>query len=233
MVIFSGCNRHIESQADYELSDNSQPKARLRMKIIGVILAAGMSSRMGPSNKLLLEFKNHTVIEETLRQMNLSRVDDIIVITGFDRMRVEKLLDGFPAHRTGCIYNDQYRLGRAESIKCAIRHLPQKTDAALFMVGDKPTVTAELIDRAIELYGKKRPKLLYVQTPTGRGHPIIFSRKIFDDLLLLEGDRVGNDLVDKYKDDLVVLPDDEIQIDIDDAEDYRRLLKSRIGNISS
>lgn len=187
---------------------------------------------MGQQNKLLLEYKNHTIIDEVVKQLSGSKVNAILIITGFEYTRIEALLTHRLTDKIRVVYNSDYSHGRAESIKCAIRHLPQKTDAALFMVGDKPTVSTDLIDRAIELYRSKQPTLLYVQTPTGRGHPIIFSRKIFDDLLLLEGDQVGNDLVDKYKDDLVVLADDEIQIDVDEGKDYRRLLKDRIRNIS-
>ncbi|MCP4567304.1 MAG: nucleotidyltransferase family protein [FCB group bacterium] len=188
---------------------------------------------MGQTNKLLLEYKRHTVIDEVVKQLTGSQVDRILIITGFEHSRIENLLTHRVTDRIRIVYNDNYGSGRAESIKCAIRHLPQKSDAVLFMVGDKPTVSTDLIDRAIELFISKKPPLLYVQTPTGRGHPIIFSRKIFDDLLLLEGDQIGNDLVDKYKDDLIALPDDNIQIDIDEEKDYRRLLKGEIGNMSS
>ena len=92
------------------------------------------------------------------------------------------------------------------------------------MVADKPGVTTALIDRALERYRKDRPAILYVQTPAGRGHPIIFSRTVFEDLLLLQGDRVGNELIEKYKSDLVAMDDPDEQPDIDTEDDYRRLL---------
>ena len=199
------------------------------MKITGVILAAGTSSRMGSTNKLLLTYNNHTVIEEVLVQLSNSKIDDILIVTGFENVRIEGLLAGCLTDRMNFVYNSNYRLGRAESIKCAVRQIRGKADAALFVVADKPTVRSTLINKAIDRYRRVRPAILYVETPSGRGHPIIFSKVLFNDLLLLEGDDVGNELVKKYKDDLIKLKDERPQIDIDNEDDYRILLRDTAG----
>ncbi len=196
------------------------------MAITGVILAAGMSSRMGSVNKLLLNYKGHTIIEETLRQMMNSTVDNIVIITGFEHTEVEQALDSHLDDRTRFVYNADYRLGRAESIKCAIAAIADQTDAALFMVADKPGVASHLIDKAIERFRTDRPAILYVETLNGRGHPIIFDKRVFDDLLSLNGDRIGDELVSSYCDDLVRLADETPQIDIDSEDDYRILLET-------
>lgn len=199
------------------------------MTITGIILAAGTSARMQPDNKLLLKYKNHTVIEETLAQMMASQVDNIVVVTGFERARIESAIESSLTDRVECIHNANYSLGRAESIKRAIEHIADRADAALFMVGDKPGVNAALINRAIERYRADRPAILCVDTPAGRGHPIIFAKTLFDKLLTLQGDRVGNELVSRYADNLVKLEDAEAQIDIDNEEDYRILLQKDAG----
>ncbi len=199
------------------------------MKITGVILAAGTSSRMGSANKLLLKYNNHTVIEEVLEQLSNSEVDDILIVTGFENVRIEGLLAGCLTDRMKFIYNSNYRLGRAESIKCAVRQISGKADAVLFAVADKPGIRSTLINKALDRYRKDRPAILYIETPSGRGHPIIYSKALFNDLLLLEGDCVGNELVAKYKNDLIKLKDETPQIDVDNEADYRILLKSTAG----
>lgn len=196
------------------------------MVITGIILAAGTSSRMG-RNKLLLEYKGHTVIEETIIQLDNSKVDNILVITGHDNKGIEKLVYRYEGNRIRVVYNDNYRSGRAESIKCAVRSLDPQTDAALFMVGDKPGVTAELIDRSIDRFRESKPSILYVKTPAGRGHPIIFARSMFDKLLVLKGDTIGDDLIARNMHEVVELPDSEIQVDIDMESDYIALTKNR------
>lgn len=192
------------------------------MKITGVILAAGMSSRMG-QNKLLLPYNNHTIIEEVALQLSGSKVDNILIVTGFEKNLIERAVKN--AEKLRPVHNENYKLGRAESIKCAVRYVDQDADALLFMVGDKPTVSSGLINKAIYKFKKTKPKLLYTQTPSGRGHPIIFSNTLLPELLLLAGDEVGNGLIAKYKDETVILEDSEIQVDIDTLNDYNLLLK--------
>lgn len=192
------------------------------MKIVGAILAAGRSSRMG-RNKLLLPYKDHTVIEEVLGQILESDLEEVIVVTGFEREYVEQLIKKIRNDRVRIIFNENFELGRAESIKCAVRNISDQTDAILFMVGDKPTVRAELINRAISEFKRESPDILFVKIPAGRGHPIIFSRRLFAALLKLEGDTVGDGMIAAYKDGVVELPDGEAQADIDTLDDYRIL----------
>jgi len=207
-------------------STGKQYEMESGMHITGIILAAGTSSRMSSANKLLLPYRNHTVIQEVVTQVSASTVDDILIVTGYERERIDKVLAGYQSSRISTIYNDDFAKGRAESIKRAIGHIAGTSDAALFMVADKPTVDRRLIDRAIERFRRDRPALLYVTTPTGRGHPIIFSKKLFPELLALEGDRVGDDVVAKYANDAIKLTDEMPQIDIDTEDDYRILLKN-------
>jgi len=194
------------------------------MIISGVLLAAGESRRMG-KNKLLLPYGDHTVIEESASQLGRSEIDEFIVITGFQGGEVgEKIERGYGGIKK-IIYNENYRSGRSSSIKRAIGSLDEKSDAALFMVADKPSVKADLIDRAIASFRQKSPSILYVRTPIGRGHPVILSKKTFGDLLELEGEPAGDTIFEKYRDDAVVIEDDKEQLDIDTPDDYRRVLE--------
>jgi len=236
--IFFRCDRPNRDRADYGPQEGAAGRGRVGrpgvgtgwgMSIAGVILAAGTSSRMGSTNKLLLRYKNHTVVEEVLEQLSNSQVDDILIITGFESERVEELLAGRLSGRMSFVFNSNYHLGRAESIKSAIRQLKEEAEAALFMVADKPGVSSNLINGAIDRYRKDRPAILYVETPAGRGHPIIFSKALFDDLLALKGDSVGDELVRKYENDVVRLKDQMPQIDIDSKADYRQLLNKEAG----
>jgi len=184
---------------------------------------------MGSANKLLLKYKSHTIIEEVMEQMLHSEVDDILIITGFEKARIEKAVVDQLTDRVTLVHNSNYRLGRAESIKCAVRSVAHSSDAMLFMVGDKPGVTTALIDKAIVRYRKDRPAVLYVETPTGRGHPVIFSKALYDELLSLNGDRIGDELVAKYEADLVTLKDKTIQVDINNESDYSILLSTDVA----
>ncbi len=192
------------------------------MKISGVVLAAGKSSRMG-RNKLLLPYKGHTIVEEVLVQISNADLDEIMIITGYENDKIEAVIEKRFGDRIGFVYNAKYELGRAESIKRAVENVSEETDALLFMVGDKPIVKTDLLNRALEEFKRKSPSILYVMAPEGRGHPIIFSKKMFGELLELTGDTVGNELIEKYKNDTIELADGKIQVNIDTMEDYEGL----------
>jgi molybdenum cofactor cytidylyltransferase len=194
------------------------------MKIVGAILAAGTSSRMG-RNKLLLPYKEHTVFEEVLSLLLKSDLDEVIVVTGFEKERIEELIKNKRKDEIKIVYNEDFKLGRSESIKCAVRNAGDRADALLFMVADKPCVRADLVDRTIAEFKKKSPEILYVKTPEGRGHPIIFSKKLFEELLKLSGDMVGEEIIGRHMDDVLELPDSAVQVDVDTIEDYNILTK--------
>lgn len=195
------------------------------IKIIGVLLAAGKSSRMG-QNKLFLTYKNHTVIEEVLHHLSGSQLEKIIVVTGFEKTRIEDLLSAIHDNKFKTVHNKDYESGRAESIKCAIHSLKGFADAALFMVADKPTVRTDLIDRAIEEFRRKRAGILYVKTPKGRGHPIIFSKELFEEMMTLSEENPLEDFIKKHQNEVLELEDNEVQLNINTRKDYKELFKS-------
>lgn len=197
------------------------------MIISGALLAAGESRRMG-QNKLLLPYGNHTVIEECAFQLNDSDVDEVVIITGFQRHKIKDKIENRFKRGIKIIHNADYRSGRASSIRCAVKNLKKSSDAVLFMVADKPTVKSDLINRAITEFKKDSPFLLYVRTPAGRGHPVIFSRKIFGDLLELKGNPAGDTIFVKYEDCSSIIDDDTDQIDIDTPEDYKKVLQAAV-----
>lgn len=198
------------------------------MRISGVLLAAGKSRRMG-KNKLLLPFGWHTVIEESLYQLTRSGLDEILVITGFQYEIIESIVKKAFGNDIKLVVNESYEFGRAESIKCAIRNIDSLSYAALFMVADKPTVQSDLIKGAVASYKDKKPSVLFVETPEGRGHPVIFSRAVFNDLAKLDGEPAGNEIFEKYRDDTAVIYDPNPQIDIDTADDYNSLIQESAG----
>jgi len=197
------------------------------MRISGALLAAGKSERMG-KNKLLLPYRKHTVIEESLFQLTESGLDEVIVVTGFQMEKIRKLIEDRFEKKIKVVYNENYNSGRAESIKCALRNIDERSDAVLFMVADKPSIKSGLIKKALDEFKRKSPSMLYVETPHGRGHPVIFSKSLFDDLMEFEGEPTGNAVFEKYRDDTIVNKDESPQVDIDTIEDYNRIIKETV-----
>jgi CTP:molybdopterin cytidylyltransferase MocA len=93
------------------------------------------------------------------------------------------------------------------------------------MVADKPTVSTDLINRAIKEFRKEKPGILYIKTPKGRGHPIIFSEKLFRQIMSLVGNKATEDFIKKHQNEVVELEDGTIQPNINTWEDYKKLCR--------
>ena len=76
------------------------------MTFSGIILAAGMSSRMENGNKLLLPFRGHTIIEETVSNMLRSSLSETIVVTGHQHDEIELALENVTDSNTCISRND-------------------------------------------------------------------------------------------------------------------------------
>ncbi len=70
--------------------------------ISAIVLAAGLSKRMG-RNKLLLPLGSSTAVEIIVREIIAAdRVRDLVVVTGHDRERIESTLATYPVR---CVFN--------------------------------------------------------------------------------------------------------------------------------
>ena len=195
------------------------------MDICGVILAAGCSARMKQGNKLMLDFGGITVVEQAVLNLTESNVSSILIVTGFEQDRLQAVLRPHIKDDVSIVHNADWSKGRASSIRCAVKNAPSESDALLFLLGDKPNIDSSLINRSIELFVQEHPAILYVKTPSGRGHPIIFDRSVYSELASLDGDLVGNELIEKHRSRAVELEDASDQPDIDTDADYLRALR--------
>ncbi len=202
------------------------------MNITGILLAAGKSTRMTGQNKLLLPFRGYTVVEEVLCRMINANLNKIYVILGHESEQLQKLLTSYQSERVQLLINSVYEAGRASSIKVGIEKCDETIDGALFMVADKPTIKSDLINQVIGSFAATTSAITAVKTPNGRGHPIIFNRSLFTELLELNGDVAGENLITKYDNEISWVEDDEVQLNINSPADYQKLLAAELGNYS-
>jgi molybdenum cofactor cytidylyltransferase len=59
-----------------------------------------------------------------------------------------------------------------------------------------------------------------------RANPVLFDRVTFPDLLKLEGDIGGRAIFSKYKVEYMPWHDDRLLLDVDNPEDYQRLVEN-------
>ena len=173
-------------------------------RIAAVVLAAGRSTRMRGSNKLLAEIGSKPLARIVVEQALASRARPVIVVTGHERERVEAALAGLPVR---LVHNPDFAKGLGSSLRTGIAAVPAEADGVIVCLGDMPQVDAALIDRLIAAFDPERSALAVVPTIEGkRGNPVLWSRRFFPELMAIEGDVGARHLIGLYGEAVVEVP---------------------------
>jgi len=147
-----------------------------------VVLAAGRSERFG-SPKPLIEWGDVTLVAHQVTTLAaLDEVAEVVVVTGHRAEDVRAALDGLPA-RT--VHNPDYVQGRATSVACAARALPEDCDGILLVSVDQPLHAGALAD--VVAAWRAAPGDIVRPLFEGRhGHPVIFPSDLRDELAAVD-----------------------------------------------
>jgi molybdenum cofactor cytidylyltransferase len=173
-------------------------------RIAAVVLAAGRSTRMGATNKLLAEILGKPLVRIAAEAAMASHANPVIVVTGHQRERVEAVLAGLPVQ---FVHNAQFATGLGSSLKAGIEVVPADADGAIVCLGDMPQVDAGLINRLIAAFDPEKGALAVVPTFEGkRGNPVLWARRFFPDLKAIDGDVGARNLIARYGEAVVEVP---------------------------
>jgi molybdenum cofactor cytidylyltransferase len=191
-----------------EIVTRPQPRADVvpphPKRIAAVVLAAGRSTRMRGSNKLLAEIARRPLVCIVAEEALASRADPVIVVAGHQRAEVEKALAGL---RVRIVHNPDFAEGLGTSLRVGIAAVPADSDAAIVCLGDMPRVDAALMNRLIAAFDPDRGALVVVPTFEGkRGNPVLWSRRFFPDLMAIEGDVGARHLIGRYSEAVAEVP---------------------------
>jgi molybdenum cofactor cytidylyltransferase len=152
------------------------------MKIAGLILAAGNSSRMGDENKLMMPFQGKPMLNHVVNASLNSNLTQTFVVVGHQSSEIKNLVQSDDIQ---CVENEQWEKGMASSIVAGISQLKQ-FDGFLILLGDMPLVTPELINEII--FHGSADKIVIPIKDGLHGNPVFFGSKFRDELLTLYGD---------------------------------------------
>jgi molybdenum cofactor cytidylyltransferase len=154
--------------------------------ISAVILAAGLSSRMSRP-KQLLPYAEHTVIEQVVSVLLASPVDEVLVITGHQRLAVEARLAQWPV-RT--VFNPGYAEHEMlSSVQAGLEAVSAESQAALLALGDMPAIEEAVITQLVRAYHAAGDASVYIPSYRGRaGHPVLVPRPYWQAILSLPAD---------------------------------------------
>ncbi|MFB6290189.1 MAG: NTP transferase domain-containing protein [Candidatus Bipolaricaulia bacterium] len=197
--------------------------------ISAVILAAGESKRMGEP-KQLLPWRGKTILETVIGNVaSCSGVDDEIrVVLGARKKRIEPLVKDFKDPRVRAIENPDYREEMLTSVRRGLEDLPDSTRGVMLVLGDQPLISPEIFSTLVEEFIDERPYILLPISSGERGHPLLLKRELVPEVNSLDGPGGLRKILEKYSDKVreLEVDDDRIHIDLDHYEEYKKYRKN-------
>lgn len=193
-------------------------QATARPRIAAVILAAGQSRRMGPSNKLLADIGGKTMVAHVADAVQASQARPVVAVVGHQAEAVRAALAG---RDILFVDNPDHAEGISGSLKLGLRALPRGIDGAIICLGDMPRVSATQIDRLISAFNPLEGRAICVPTFDGkRGNPVLFARRFFEEMESVAGDVGARHLIGEAPELVceVAMEDRGVLLDVDTPE---------------
>jgi molybdenum cofactor cytidylyltransferase len=197
-------------------------------KVAAIVLAAGMSKRMG-TMKQLVKMGERTLLETTLSAVQSSRIQETILVLGYQADEILKTVK-LPS-TIQFVTNESYEKGMSTSIRAGISAISPDSAAALIVLADQPFLKPSIINALIEEYESTDAAILLPVYKGFRGNPVLIDRSLFPEMMQIEGDIGCRSLFGIHADKIHKVPVDDIGvlIDIDSPEDLARISNFRNG----
>jgi len=190
--------------------------------IVAVVLSAGESSRMGQP-KALLPIDGQTFIERIVAALKQTKVGKIIVILGHNARELQSKISHLPVE---ILINTDYKLGQLSSLQLAVRNLQPDLDCDGMLVHlvDHPYLAPALVEEMIRRFYETRKRIIVPKFHGKRGHPVIFSNALFDEILSAPMEEGAKAVVNAHRAETLEIETEEegIAVDIDTPELYQQ-----------
>lgn len=182
-----------------------------------VALAAGSGSRFG-GNKLLAEYKGVPLYRRMLD--NLGAFPDLckVLVTGDRSIQEEALTEEILT-----VVNTEPEKGLSHSVKLGIRvclqNLPN-LKGILFSVCDQPELTKATLQRLLHAAARNPLKIVCASKDGSPANPVVWDSMYMEALLQTTGDTGGRQLLNNYRNEIIMLEIDQMELkDIDRKTD--------------
>ena len=189
------------------------------MQTAALIVAAGMSKRMGEF-KPMLSIGSISIAQRVIATLQQSGVSKIVMVTGYNATALERHLSG-----NGVIFlrNDHYETTQMfDSVRIGLRYLKGKCDRVLFTPVDVPLFTAGTVKAILD----SGAALACPMCEGKQGHPILIAESLIQEILLDCGEQGLKGAMDRCSEPLVRIDveDPGTIRDADTPEDYASLV---------
>ncbi len=193
--------------------------------LAAVILSAGASSRMGRP-KALLPYREGTFLEHLMQVTRHPRIGVTRVVLGAGAEQIRTIAKLDPSL---VVLNPDWEQGQLSSICAGVRSLEDiETDGIILCPVDHPLVSAALVGNLVEqFYANKKSIVLPVYNGR-RGHPVIFSRALYGELLAAPSEKGARAVVWAHASDVLEVPTGEegVVLNLNDPDMLRHALEA-------
>lgn len=195
---------------------------RRDLQVAAVVLAAGGSSRMQVP-KQLLPVGGQPMVRRATEAACAAGLAQVVVVVGAHAEAVAQTLAGLAVE---VVVNDAWAGGMSSSMQAGLRTLRQEIRAVVVMLADQPALTPDLIRTLVTRYQETEALIVAPFHKGRRGNPVLFDRALFPELLAVEGDRGGRQVILRHQNrvERVEVDDLAVMMDIDTPQDYGSLL---------
>ena len=188
-----------------------------------IVLAAGKSTRMRGKNKLLTKIERIPMIRRVVQTTLESKVDEVIVVIGWQAEKVRALLTDLPCR---LVVNKNYEKGQSTSVKAGLAEISPMTRAVLILPGDVAMIDFLSINKVIEEYERGKHPMVIAAHKRETGHPILFDRQLFPEIERINEQTFGlKAVVQRHESEvrLVETGSTNVLKDVDTPEDMKKL----------
>ena len=191
--------------------------------ISAVVLAAGLSRRMG-RRKLLLHLAGKPLVRWAVEAV-APHVGDLVVVTGPTDTAIRDAVGGLAVR---FVENPRPEDGQGTSVAAGIGALGREVGAAVVVLGDQPSIPPDVIPRLIETFQRTGRAVVAPMYRGTQGTPVLFAASVFDELVALTGDAGARRVVERDPDRVArVNVDADMPFDIDTPDDLARVATAR------
>jgi len=176
-----------------------------------------------PKAGLALSDHADTFLSRLIRTFTVAGIPDIVVVTGSTPEAV-RAAAGRTRRSVRFEHNAQWSEGQLSSLRAGLRERPgDVVEAALVTLVDAPLVSVATVVRLVEAWRRQRPLIVRPARGDEHGHPVLFDRRLFDELRAADPARGAKTVVRAHDADIVNLPvnDPGAFLDIDTEQEYR------------
>jgi molybdenum cofactor cytidylyltransferase len=148
------------------------------VKVAGIVLAAGHSTRMG-RNKLLLRSGSESLVRRAARVAVEAGLDPVLVVLGHEAGLILAELAGL-----ACVpvANARHALGLNTSLDAGLAAVPSDAAAAAVLLADMPLVSPAMLRALVSRHRETGAPLVSSRYGGTVAPPVLYARAVFAEL---------------------------------------------------